>query len=152
MLTDREPHSTGEVGRLSAGWLVSLNVTGDPDPPATAWRSGRTGPPSPSVQRRAHPSWPGRYLAPPVPDAGVADGDLHEFLATRRRPWDVVITVCDQAHEACPFFPGAKRRRHGSLPDPSQATGTEEGASTRSCEIKCSRVTVTQSSTDAICS
>ena len=37
-----------------------------------------------------------------------------------------MITVCDQAAEACPVFPGAKARLHWSFPDPSQATGTEE--------------------------
>jgi arsenate reductase (thioredoxin) len=36
-----------------------------------------------------------------------------------------VITVCDSANEACPFFVGAKRRLHWSFPDPSQAKGTE---------------------------
>ncbi len=40
-------------------------------------------------------------------------------------PFDQVITVCDQANETCPVFFGAKQRRHWSLPDPSQATGTE---------------------------
>ncbi len=38
----------------------------------------------------------------------------------------VVITVCDQANEACPVFLGAKERLHWSFPDPSRATGTEE--------------------------
>jgi arsenate reductase len=40
--------------------------------------------------------------------------------------FDKVITVCDQANEACPVFFGAKQRLHWSLPDPSQATGTED--------------------------
>jgi arsenate reductase (thioredoxin) len=40
--------------------------------------------------------------------------------------FDAVITVCDQAAESCPVFPGAKKRLHWSFPDPSQATGTEE--------------------------
>ena len=35
-----------------------------------------------------------------------------------------VITVCDDANEACPYFPNADARLHWSLPDPSQATGT----------------------------
>ena len=42
------------------------------------------------------------------------------------QPFDAVITVCDQANEACPVFFGASQRLHWSLPDPSQATGTEE--------------------------
>jgi arsenate reductase (thioredoxin) len=41
-------------------------------------------------------------------------------------PFDYVITVCDDANEACPFFPGAKNRLHWSLPDPSAAKGSEE--------------------------
>ncbi len=43
-----------------------------------------------------------------------------------REPWDFVITVCDQANEACPFFPGGKHRLHWSFPDPSTATGTDD--------------------------
>jgi arsenate reductase len=42
------------------------------------------------------------------------------------QPFDVVITVCDQANEACPVFAGARERRHWSFPDPSQATGSED--------------------------
>ncbi|MDP9356831.1 MAG: arsenate reductase ArsC [Chloroflexota bacterium] len=41
-------------------------------------------------------------------------------------PFDAVITVCDDANEACPVFLGAKRRLHWSFPDPSRATGTDE--------------------------
>jgi arsenate reductase len=40
--------------------------------------------------------------------------------------FDEVITVCDDANEACPVFPNAKNRRHWSFPDPSKAQGTEE--------------------------
>ncbi|MBA2441213.1 MAG: arsenate reductase ArsC [Rubrobacter sp.] len=39
--------------------------------------------------------------------------------------FEYVITVCDAANESCPFFPGARNRRHWSFEDPSQATGTE---------------------------
>jgi arsenate reductase len=40
--------------------------------------------------------------------------------------FDYVITVCDDANEACPFFPGARNRLHWSLEDPSRAEGTME--------------------------
>jgi len=40
-------------------------------------------------------------------------------------PFDAVITVCDDANESCPVFPGARERLHWSLPDPSRATGSE---------------------------
>jgi arsenate reductase len=42
------------------------------------------------------------------------------------QPFAKVITVCDQANEACPVFFGATERLHWSLPDPSKATGTED--------------------------
>lgn len=43
----------------------------------------------------------------------------------RGQPFDAVVTVCDEANEACPVFPGAKEQLHWSFPDPSAATGTE---------------------------
>ena len=41
-------------------------------------------------------------------------------------PFDYVITVCDNAHEACPFFPGNVARFHHNFPDPAKAKGTDE--------------------------
>ena len=41
-------------------------------------------------------------------------------------PWDYVITVCDDANERCPVFPGVQQRLHWSFADPSGATGTDE--------------------------
>ncbi|MCL4123718.1 UNVERIFIED_CONTAM: hypothetical protein GTU68_024176 [Idotea baltica] len=40
--------------------------------------------------------------------------------------FDLVVTVCDNAHEACPIFPGAKDRQHWPFDDPADATGSEE--------------------------
>jgi len=41
--------------------------------------------------------------------------------------WDYVITVCDDANETCPVFPGmVKHRLHFGFKDPSKTTGSEE--------------------------
>ncbi len=39
--------------------------------------------------------------------------------------FDFVITVCDNAKERCPFFPGNALRFHHNFPDPAKASGTE---------------------------
>jgi arsenate reductase (thioredoxin) len=52
-------------------------------------------------------------------ESKTLDRYLHE-------PLDHVITVCDDANEACPFFPGAQSRLHWSFEDPSKAEGSEE--------------------------
>ena len=39
---------------------------------------------------------------------------------------DLVVTVCDDANESCPTFPGARERLHWSFPDPSKAAGGYE--------------------------
>jgi len=40
--------------------------------------------------------------------------------------FDVVVTVCDNARESCPMFPGARQTLHWPFDDPAHATGTEE--------------------------
>jgi arsenate reductase len=40
--------------------------------------------------------------------------------------FDYAITVCDDAREACPYFPGATTQLHWSFDDPSAATGTDD--------------------------
>ncbi|MBN1833384.1 MAG: arsenate reductase ArsC [Deltaproteobacteria bacterium] len=40
--------------------------------------------------------------------------------------FDYVITVCDHANEACPYFPGGKERIHKGFEDPTLIEGPEE--------------------------
>ncbi len=47
---------------------------------------------------------------------------VDEFLG---QEFDYVITVCDNAKEQCPIFPGKTRRIHWSFDDPAAAPGDE---------------------------
>jgi arsenate reductase len=54
--------------------------------------------------------------------SGQTSKTLEQYLGT---PFDEVITVCDAANAACPYFPGAGHRRHWSIDDPSASAGSE---------------------------
>ncbi len=45
---------------------------------------------------------------------------VEEFADTL---FDLVVTVCDNAKEACPYFPGPGRRLHQSFSDPAALPG-----------------------------
>jgi arsenate reductase len=49
--------------------------------------------------------------------------NVNEFPGKK---FDYVVTVCDNAKETCPFFPGGAKYIHQSFNDPSQCKGIEE--------------------------
>lgn len=48
---------------------------------------------------------------------------IEEFQGTE---FDYVVTVCDSAKEACPFFPGGKKYIHRGFSDPAEFQGKED--------------------------
>ena len=55
--------------------------------------------------------------------SGHRSKHLQEFLA---QPVTTVITVCGNADQACPVFPGQVNRHHWPFDDPAKAVGSEE--------------------------
>jgi arsenate reductase len=70
---------------------------------------------------RVHP-----YAVRALADIGI---DISSYRSKtveefRGETFDTVVTVCDNARESCPFFPG-KRVIHRSFRDPSRAEGSD---------------------------
>lgn len=55
--------------------------------------------------------------------SGHHSKSMTEFLT---QPVETVITVCDNADQACPTYPGQLNRHHWGFDDPAHATGTDE--------------------------
>jgi len=69
-----------------------------------------------------------KYAVKSMMDA-VIDISGHKSKTTdelEEKEFDFIITVCDNAKEACPYFPGNAVRIHHSFPDPALASGSEE--------------------------
>ena len=54
--------------------------------------------------------------------SGHRSKSVEEFARTE---FDYVLTVCDNAKESCPVFPGHANRLHKNFEDPAAAEGTE---------------------------
>lgn len=65
--------------------------------------------------------------------SGHRSKSVQEFWG---QPFDLVVTVCDSAREACPMFSGAVKQIHESFPDPAGFTGTKEEVLGRFREVR----------------
>lgn len=54
---------------------------------------------------------------------GMSSKSVEQFLGEQ---FDYVITVCDQARQSCPVFPGSHESLHWGYEDPAEATGTDD--------------------------
>jgi arsenate reductase len=55
--------------------------------------------------------------------SGQRSKSVSEFVG---QTFDYAINVCDDAKEACPYFPAATHQLHWAFDDPSAAEGTDE--------------------------
>ncbi len=91
------------LNRKGAGRFIAESAGSQP--------AGRVNPYAIEVLREAGIDWAGRT------PRGIDDLDV--------RDWDIVITVCDNAREACPIFPGQPVVAHWGMEDPAGVQGDE---------------------------
>jgi arsenate reductase len=60
-------------------------------------------------------------------DAGIDVSSARSKSVTEfaGQSFDYVVTVCDQARQSCPVFPGVHESLHWGYEDPAEAEGTE---------------------------
>ena len=93
-----------------------------------------------AIVRARFPDWqpysagtsPAGYVHPKalraLAEVGIShDGKSKAIDELPTRNFDLVVTVCDSAAEACPVWPGrAGRRAHHDFADPVSARGSDE--------------------------
>jgi arsenate reductase (thioredoxin) len=65
--------------------------------------------------------------------SGQRSKHLNEYI---HQPFDYVITVCDEAAEVCPIFPGRAQRIHWSFPDPAAVIGSDQDKLAAFCQTR----------------
>lgn len=55
--------------------------------------------------------------------SGHTSNNVSEYLEIN---FDYLITVCDNARERCPYFPGGVKKFHHNFPDPAKVKGSEK--------------------------
>ena len=78
------------------------------------------------ISAGTHPVGLNPYAVKAMEEIGI---DISDHVSERvddylDQHFDYVVTVCDQAKEACPIFPGATSMLHWSFEDPAKAEGT----------------------------
>lgn len=71
---------------------------------------------------RVHPAALAALAEIGIQTSGSTPKHIDQFTG---QPFDVVITVCDDAAENCPVWFGQGQREHISFPDPAKATGSD---------------------------
>ncbi|MHC2069618.1 arsenate reductase ArsC [Bremerella sp. T1] len=56
----------------------------------------------------------------------IAGYESKQAADFQHQPFDLVITVCDNAKEDCPIYPEAKETLHWPFEDPADATGSDD--------------------------
>jgi arsenate reductase (thioredoxin) len=84
---------------------------------------------------------PAGYVHPLASAALAEIGIQHEGRSKhadeyRAVPFDLVVTVCDDAAENCPVWLGQGKRVHLGFPDPARASGTEDEVMTAFRQVR----------------
>jgi arsenate reductase len=133
----------GEAGHQAVHWNVSYGIIGDVERPRVLFLCVHNSARSQMAEGLLR-SMAGERVV--VRSAGLEAGKLRseavavmselgldisdqrsksvEDLAGER--FDVVVTTCDEAREACPLFPGAFETLHWTIADPAAVEGDEE--------------------------
>jgi ArsR family transcriptional regulator, arsenate/arsenite/antimonite-responsive transcriptional repressor / arsenate reductase (thioredoxin) len=76
-----------------------------------------------TVATRVHPLAIAAMTEKGIDISGQRSKHMDEFAGQK---FDYVVTVCDNAREVCPVFPGDPERIHWSIADPAAVAGSEE--------------------------